>query len=256
VRASAQSFLSLFRIVDFVAVPLGERGLASVDSIDLPRLLSEHVQITGDTPPTPVASADEASGLAGYSVRVPGWLPAGATLVEAAVSGARVVQVTADTVRLQGVMDSLGITDLDVPAGLDGQTLTVNVPPMVMLRYRHDGRHTRFLQAPSPVVSLPAGVELSALGEIGLRILGLAPDEARRLAGSIDWTSTMLVPLPPTAHTFRRIDVNGHPGVAVEHQPPNQSPTNMILWSDGERVFALMSLQHMTQVMQMALSVP
>ena len=256
VRASAQSFLAMFRIVDFVAVPLGERGIASLDRIDLPNLLGEHVQIAGDAPPTPVSSAEEASAAAGYEARVPAWLPDGATLVEAAVTGARVVRVTADAARLQDVMDTLGITDLDVPPGLDGQTLTVDVPPVVMLRYRHDGRHTRFLQAPSPAVTLPGGVELAALGEIGLRILGLAPVEANQLAHSIDWTSTLLVPLPPTAQSFRRIDVNGHPGVAIEHQPPDESPTNMILWSDGDRVFALMSLQNMSQVVQMALSVP
>jgi hypothetical protein len=256
VRASAQSFLAMFRIVDFVAVPLGERSIDSLERIDLPALLSEHVQVIGDTPPTPVASAEEATAAAGYAVRVPGWLPDGATLVEAAVSGARTVRVTADAGRLHDVMDTLGIADLQVPPGLHGQTLTVDVPPVVMLRYRHDGRHTRFLQAPAPAVALPDGVDLAALGEIALRMLGLPPDEARELARSIDWTSTLLVPLPPTAQSFRRIDINGHPAVAIQHQPPEQSPTNMILWSDGDRVFALMSLQNMTQVMQMALSVP
>jgi hypothetical protein len=256
VRASAQSFLALFRIVDFVAVPLGERGIASLERIDLPGLLSEHVQVMGDAPPTPVSSAEDASAAAGYEVRVPAWLPDDATLVEAGVTGARVVRVTADTVRLQSVMDTLGITDLEVPPGLHGQTLAVDVPPVVMLRYRHGTLHTRFLQAPSPAVALPGGVELAALGEIGLRILGLAPEEARQLAHSIDWASTLLVPLPPTAQSFRRLDVNGHPAVAIQHQPPDQSPTNMILWSDGDRVFALMSLLNMSQVVQMALSVP
>jgi hypothetical protein len=215
------------------------------------------VQVTGhDGPPAPVATVEEATAAAGYAVRVPAWLPNGATLVEAGVAGWRTVRVTADAARLQQVMDTVGITDLEVPQGLDGQTLTVEVPPVVMLRWRHDGRHTRMLQAPSPVVALPTGVALAALGEIGLRLLGIAPEEARQIARDIDWTSTLLVPLPPTAQSFRRIEVNGHPGLAIEHQPPDQSPTNMLLWSDGERVFALMSLQPMSQVMQMALSVP
>ena len=33
------------------------------------------------------------------------------------------------------------------------QTLTVNVPAAVMLRYKHGTRHTRFLQAPAPMVA-------------------------------------------------------------------------------------------------------
>lgn len=256
VRASAQSFLAMFRVVDFVAVPVGERGIEALKSIDVPGLLSEHVEVLGDGgPPVPVASAEEASAVAGYEVRVPAWLPDGATLVEAGVSRPRVVRVRADAQRLEQVMDTLGITDLAVPAGLDGQTVTVNVPASVMLRFKHGNRHTRFLQAPSPEVALP-DVDLAALGEIGLRILGLAPREARQLAHGIDWTTTVLVPLPPRAQSFRRLDVNGHPGIAVGHVPPGHSPTNTVLWSDGERVFAVISLLPMQQVVQMALSVP
>ena len=256
VRASAQSFLALFRVVDFVAVPVSERGVAALKTIDLPGLVGEHVQVVGDDgPPVPVASAAEAGAVAGYEVRVPAWLPEGSTLLEAAVSKPRVVRVTADARRLEQVMDALGITDLAVPPGLDGKTLTVNVPASVMLRYEHGKRRTRFLQAPSPVVELP-DVELEALGEIGLRVLGLSPDEARTMARGIDWKTTVLVQLPPTAQSFRRIDVNGHPGLAIGHVPPGQSPTNTILWSDGERVYALISLEGMSQLMQMALSVP
>ena len=256
VRASAHSFLAMFRVVEFAAIPLNERTAASLDRIDLPRLVGEHVQIVGDDgPPAPVATIEEASAIAGYEVRVPAWLPEDATLVEAGVAGARTVRVTADAVRLAQVMDTLGITDLEVPPGLHGQTFTVDVPPAVMLRWRSGPRHTRFLQAPSPVVGLPAGLELAALGEIGLRILGLTADEARQIAQGLDWTSTLLVPVPPSAQSFRRIDVNGHPGLAIEFHPPEQAPQNMLLWSDGQRVFALMSLQGMSDVMQMALSV-
>ncbi len=257
VRASAHSFLAMFRVVEFAAVPINERTLESLDRIDLPALLSQHVEILGDDgPPAPVATVEEASAAAGYEVRVPAWLPEGATLVEAGVAGARVVRVTANAVRLEQVMDTLGITDLEVPPGLHGQTLTVDMPRAVMLRWRTGAGHTRFLQAPSPAVELPAGVDLAALGEIGLRILGLEPREARTLAQGLDWTSTLLVPVPPTAQSFRRIDVNGHPGLAIEHEPPGQSLTRMILWSDGDRVFALMSLSPMSVVVQMALSVP
>ena len=255
VRASAQSFLAMFRVVDFVAVPVSERGIAALKSIDLPGLVGEHVEVQGGGPPVPVASAEEASAVAGYEVRVPAWLPEGATLVEAAVSLPRVVRVTADARRLEQVLDTLGIDDLEVPPGLDGQTLTVNVPASVMLRYKHGTRHTRFLQVPSPAVALP-DVDLAALGEIGLRILGLSPDEARQFAHGIDWTTTVLLPLPHRAQSFRKVDVNGHPGIAVGHTPPGHSPTNTLLWSDGDRVFAVISLQGMSEVLQMALSVP
>jgi hypothetical protein len=71
----------------------------------------------------------------------------------------------------------------------------------------------------------------------------------------IDWNSTLLVPLPPLAHSFIKVDIGGNPGIAVQHQPMNESPTNMVLWSGGGRVFALVSIQEMSQVLRMANSV-
>jgi len=196
---------------------------------------------------------EQAAGAAGYAVQVPGWLPANARIIEIGVSGEGVARVTANATRLEQVMDVLGITDLDVPAGLDGQIVTVRVPRSVVIRYEHDGRRTRFFQAPSPEVSLPATVNLAALGEIGLRILGLPAAEAREFSRIIDWNSTLIVPLPSGVRSMKRVNINGNPGIAVQFT--DSSLTSMVLWSAGGRVFGLISLQEMSQVIEMANSV-
>ena len=257
VRASAQSFLALFRVAHFVALPVDTNRLDALKAkqLDIRTLIGEQVQVIQDPgPATPVLSIEQASAAAGYDVKVPGWLPANARIIEMSVTGERLARVTASGTRLQQVMDALGITDLTVPAALDGQIVTIRVPRGVMIRYEHDGRRTRFFQAPSPEVTMASGIDLPALGEIGLRILGLSRAEAHDFARVIDWNSTLIVPLPAGGlSSFRQVTINGNPGIAVEYT--DSSRTNMVLWSSGGRVFGLVSIQEMEQVLEMANSV-
>jgi hypothetical protein len=258
VRASAARFLSLFRVVNFVAVPVhpGRLEQLQAQQLDIGRLIGEHVEMVADPgPPRAVGSIDEAAAAAGIDVQLPQWLPDNSTIVETSVTGERIVRVTADAGRLQQVMEALGITDLSVPDGLDGQQVNVRVPPVVMVRYDHGGRRTRVYQAHSPQMTLPAAVDVAALGEIGLRILGLSPADAHEFAAAIDWQTTLLVPVPITASSFRQVTINGHRGIAIEHQPPDQAFTYVVLWSTGDRVFAIVSIQELPQVLAMANSV-
>jgi hypothetical protein len=156
---------------------------------------------------------------------------------------------------LQQVMDALGINDLTVPAGFDGHIVNVRVPPVAMIRYEHGKRRSRLFQARTPQLTLPGNIDVKALGEIGLRILGLAPADAKQFAEAMDWHSTLIVPVPPNASGFRQVNIGGHLGVMVEHQPRDQSPTHTIIWSTADRVFALVSIQGSEDALQMATSV-
>jgi hypothetical protein len=258
VRASVSQFLSLFRVVHFVPVPVDSTRLdrLQAEQLEIGRLIGEHVEVVVDGgKPAAVASVEEAAAAAGMTLALPQWLPEGSTIIETSVRRDHVVRVTADAVRLQQVMDALGINDLTVPEGLHGQVVNVRVPPVVMIRYEHGKRRTRLLQARAPQVTLPQSVNMQALGEIGLRILGLPAGEASQFARAIDWNTTFILPVPPTARSFRQVTISGQLGVHIEHQPPNESPTHLVLWSTGDRVFALASIDHLEHVMAMANSV-
>jgi hypothetical protein len=257
VRASAASFLALFRVSNFVAVEVDSSRLDTLKAqqLDIKSLVGENVQVVQDPGPAmAVVSIEQAAAAAGYDVKVPGWLPRDARIIEISVSGEGVARITANATRLEQVMDALGITDLRVPDGLNGQIMTVRVPRGVIVRYEHGPRRTRFFQAPSPEVTMPQGVELAALGEIGLRILGLSAADAREFSRVIDWNSTLIVPLPSGVRSMKRVEISGNPGIAVEYT--DSARTNMVLWSGGGRVFGIVSLQEMSQVLEMANSVP
>jgi hypothetical protein len=263
VRVSAQSFLALFRVVNFVAVPVDESRLTALKArqIDPPHLISEHVQVLREPgAPTVVASPEQAGSLAGMEVLLPHYLPTGMAMTEVAVKGEYAAQVTADARQLQDVMDTLSITDLSIPDGLDGQIVTVRVPPSVIVKYEQGRRVTRFYQARTPHVSFPASVDLASIGEIGLRILGLSPRDARQFSRTIDWQTTLLVPVPPMVSSFKQVDINGHGGIALERFVPSPTATNrtavhVVLWAADGRVFGIESTQRAEDVVLMADSV-
>lgn len=258
VRASVADFVSLFRVVNVVAVPVDANRLdrLEAENLELGTLIGENVEVLQDPgPPMSVGSPEAAASAAGMTLALPQWLPENTTVMESAVVGERALRVIANSTRLQQVMDALGINDLTVPAGLDGRVVNVRIPPVVMIRYDHGKRRSRLFQAHSPELTLPAGVDVQALGEIGLRILGLPAAEATQFARAIDWNTTLIVPVPPNATSFSKVNIGGRQGVLIAHQPPEQSPTNTIVWSTDDRVFALVTLLSHEQALAVANSV-
>lgn len=267
VRAAAASLLARFRIVHFVAVEVDPSRVAQLRSseIGLSDLIGDRVQVLQDPgPPVAAASPEEAGAATGLRVRVPGWLPPEVTLRATAYRGPGKVQVVADTARLQHLLDFLGIDDVHPPAALDGRTATIDVPAMVRMTYANDrGAEADFLQARSPEVALPEGVEIEALAEIGLRILGFGAEEAKRFALAIDWRSTMLVPIPSGAARFKRVDINGRPGLLIARTAPapgGASPApparelQMLIWSGDGMVYGIRGNFRDESVLRMAYS--
>lgn len=258
VRAYAQSFLAMFRVVNFVAVPVASRSASALtgEQLDLPHLLGNQIQMI-QQPGAPVAmsSVDGAGSSAGFTVSQPAFLPDGATLDQILLSGASAVRTTIDVTILQDVLQALAINDVEVPPEVNGQTMTLNVSPIVQLSYAVGTRWAHLLQALPPQVEMPASLDLERLGEIALRILGMPPTDAHTFAQEIDWHTTLLLPIPPNATRFQQVDINGHPGVQVETETPSGARRTLIFWSTGDRVFVLEGTIATRDVIQMAMSV-
>ena len=271
VRASARAFLGLFREVNFVAVPVDSgraeaiSALLESKNLDLSRLIGEQVTILSDPgPPTTVTSVAAASSASGTPVSVPSVLPSDQlVMTRITVGGERAVRVILNTERVQQVLDALSITNIEVSPALNGQSATIRIPPVVEMVWERGTdpaatsyRRVSFIQVHNPVVDLPEGIGLATFGEIGLRVLGLDALEARRLAGHIDWTSTLVVPVPPNVSDFRQVEINGARGLAmVTERKPDIPPVRIVLWSADGRVFGLLGLYELNDMVEMANSV-
>ena len=262
VRSAAEAFLDYFRVVNFAGVAFDPQRMAqlwSSSTVDLSSLIGGQVTPAAPPPP-PVAysTLDEASAAAGMPLHTPTWLPQGFTLTSIEVGGGHEFSVQGNTEKLQSVLDALGITDETVPAGLDGQTVSIQIPPVARLVYG-DGQHQVTLtQSRSPVVALPAGVDIASLAEIGLRLLGLDRSEAYRFAQSIDWRSTLLVPVPVATATFHQVEVGSGTGLVIEagsQLGPPRPAGSLVLWSNADTVYALGGPVRSTDTLQMAQSV-
>jgi hypothetical protein len=257
VRAGAQAFLDWFRVVNVAGLSFDAERLQELTSsgLDLPAILGEQVEVLQE--PSGVVSygtLEDAAVAAGARVLVPAWLPVGWERTGIEVTGESAARLTASSDKLQRVLDALAIDDIDVPVGLDGQTATVRVPPIVRITYRNGESMLGLFQARSPEVSFPTGMDLPKLAEIGLRIAGLDRDEAYRFAQSIDWRSTLIVPVPAAAASFRQVDVQGQSGLMIEPigGTDERRAGNVLLWSSDSQVFAISGSLRPSELLEMA----
>lgn len=242
VRAGAQAFLDLFRVVNVRAISFDPSRLEAIDwqNVDLPQMLGGEPEVLIDGgEPQAYDSLDAAAAAAGAPVLVPAYVPVGWERTTIVVTGEKAVRMTVDTALLEVVMEQLGIDDLAIPPGIDGESLTVHVPPVVQMTYQniqYDKLRFGVLQARTPEVAFPAGVDLASLAEIALRVLGLGDDEAYNLAQSIDWRTTLVVPVPVAEASFQQVDVAGREGLIISSANGQQ---NSLLWASESQVFAI-----------------
>jgi hypothetical protein len=250
-QATAQGFLDLFRVRRFSAIAIDPARLDQIKAtnIDFESLLSKNVNKVKDPgQPTTVADAAAASKAAGFAVQYPSSLPAGTTLRDIQVQGEGVVEITADTAKLQSLLDALQIRDVKVPVQLDGAMISVRKPPVVVMQFNTGRDPLSLLQGPSPSVALPEGVKLADLGEIALRVAGLSSSEAKSFAQNVNWNTTLLVPVPANAASFREVGVRNTTGLLITTGGTGGAPIrgadgarqhSLLLWSEGDTVFGL-----------------
>lgn len=260
VRAQAQALLDLFRVRQFVAVEFEPERLESLKSLrENPEQMvfdrREVLQEPGE--PVEVGSAAAAAGAVGYPVVSPAVLPGGLALESVHTQGEGRARMAVNAAALRTVLETLDLRDVEVPMELDGRWIEVRTAPSVTQRFANGERHAVLLQAPSPEVSLPPGADLARLGEIGLRVLGLEPAEARHLAATIDWRSTMVVPVPANAGAFRDVTVRGRKGLLVtmvraSSRGDAKREGSVLMWTEDDRVHALTGNVAAGDLMQMA----
>ncbi len=269
-RAGAQAFLEMFRVRTFAAVNVDPSRLGALEkSFPDPRGIFGEVRVVHEAG---AAQRFETPALAfaaaGFAPAEPAFLPAGLAADSAIVLDGQEFEVTLDARRLGELLASLDIRDVGIPPAYDGARMQARTSRRVGIRYRKDALEAVFMQSPNPQISLPPGLDRARLAEIGLRVIGLPADEARRFADRVDWNSTMLIPLPTGKATFRDVDVRGQRGLLIEAAeesaggpardpvPSERRPDRVLLWSNGERIFALGGNLRDYTLLEMANSVP
>jgi hypothetical protein len=228
-RAMAQRILGILRVKTVVVVPMERDFVAEGKGKLLAEVVADSVTVTKDEKPQNAATREQASQLAGYTVRLPEWRSDAPRLV---VEGEHAFEATVKQERVAMLLNIVGRTDLQLPPGLNGAKVAVDVPRSVRASYgtcperRLDPGAPRqdfsdcvvVWQAPVPTVVTVPQLDLQAIAQIGLQLTGMSAEQAASFAKTVDWTSTLAIPLPRDAATSENVKVDGVEGVLITGQ--------------------------------------
>ena len=239
-RSWAQRILQRLRVEKLAVVPVDVSAF-SPGSTDYSRgkliaqFISDSVVVTlkpGD--PTVAGSIAEASQAAGFTARTLDALGAPQRIL---VSDEGAFHMTLDRDRMAAVLEQAGHSDIQLPPGIDGATVAVHVPKSVRVLYggcsasdrppampnpagaapeANGGACIEFMEAPTPAVTIPPGLNVTALAEAGLQLAGLSAAEAHAFCQTVDWTSTLVIPIPRNGSSYQTVPVDGVNGTFVQ----------------------------------------
>ena len=251
-RALAGKLLNLFRVQQVTVLPIDSTGLESMTGdkslgSQLSKLISDSTEVT-EKPgePVVVANAKDASASAGFNVR----LPADVTPSKIYVTGSSAFKFTVNRTKAQAFIESAGRSDLVLPNSIDGAEVTVSIPANVNATFGtcpepqiekpqaktmeapRDSylNCVAFIQMPSPLVNAPDGVDVAQLAQIGLEFSGMTKEEAAAFTSTVDWTSTLVVPIPRNAATYEDVSVDGVTGKLIKRTAAQYSSEYALLW--------------------------
>jgi hypothetical protein len=241
VQALAAGFLGLFRVQQVTILPINSNTIQNLQNNQditksVSQLFSDSVTTTRPSAPSQqVADAAAASKLAGFDVRQ--WkdstLPAVIT-----VSSGQAFDFTVNRARAQQIVTALGNNTLQLPQSIDGAKISVDIPAGVNTTYgtcpamRFEGsgdgsgpvvRPTAapasdclvLLQVPSPTINTPASIDPAQLAAIGLQALGMSADQAQSFSQKVDWSTTLVIPIPTGEVSYRDVQVDGAKGYVL-----------------------------------------
>jgi hypothetical protein len=282
-RALASELLNLFRIQQVTVVPVDFTGMEQLDGAvgnNISQLISDSVTMQkepGD--PVNVPNTDEASQLAGFNVRA----PEGQTPSRISVMGSASFTITIDRAKVQAVLDEAGRNDLFLPQEVDDADVSVKIPSSVSMAFgtcpepRNESEAERernremegggspgrlyadciiFAQIPSPEVSAPASLDIDKLAQIGLEFTGMTAEEAAEFTSTVDWTSTLVVPIPRNAASNQQVSVDGVTGTLIE-RPSDDAPQFALFWVKDGIIYTIGGLGSNSQkALEIANSLP
>jgi hypothetical protein len=202
-----------------------------------------------------VPDAVTASSLAGFNAH----LIASETPAVLMVGSTIVAQMKLDRDRLQSIVDEAGRSDLLIPSSVDGAIIGVRIPAGIMASYGNcgdivarwtgqapapgaapeDATCVTLNELPSPTVSAPQAFNPAELAQIGLQFAGLSATEAANFTQTVDWTTTLVMPVLHGQTTYEKVNVNGIEAVLLRPAFAGITGRFVLVWIDNGIVYNL-----------------
>ncbi|MCD6518954.1 MAG: hypothetical protein J7M05_03400 [Anaerolineae bacterium] len=248
-RAIAHQLLSVFRVRKVAIIPLNVDTKELDQRLDtltkeLERIFPEP-QVTVDAPIQKVDSLEEAKQLAGFPVRWPSYWPEPSP-PHIQVEGRSEYTLPITGEDLATLLELAGMRP-KIPRELHG-TITVRIPAIVYLQ----GRRLTLWEVYNPSIEYPQELNPQILGEASLRLLGVPPSQARRIAKGIDWTSTFILPIPTQISRFDELEIAGAKAILLHARNPGEASPLTLLWVKDDVLYFLSGPTSSNGIIQIA----
>jgi hypothetical protein len=102
-----------------------------------------------------------------------------------------------------------------------------------------DATCVSLFEIPSPIVSAPQEIDPAQIARVALQFLGMSANDAANFTQTVDWTSTLVLPVVRGESKYTHLHVNGNEGALLRAANQNQSGHFSLMWVDNGIVFAL-----------------
>ena len=235
------------------------------------QMISDRVTRSVNEPDQGVSDAAAAGNLAGFHVQL---LSARKDPPKLVVSGEQAVNLTVDRARLQAIFNEAGHPELVVPQSLDGAAVAVDIPRAVEAEYGTCPGPTsatseiagsiagptpggtqysdcvRLREGPSPVVKVPAELDVEHLAEIGLEVAGMNSSQAHDFLRSVNWQSTLVMTVPRFLRSYQPVKVAGAQGTLLT-EASRRGPGYTLIWSKNGTVYSLVGFGDSSQAVEL-----
>jgi hypothetical protein len=236
------------------------------------QMISDKVQVETNEEDHTVPDVTSASQMAGFPVQL---LSMRKDSPELTVGGVHKIAVAVDRARLQAIATEAGHPDLALPRSIDGTTVGVQVPRSVQVQYGTcPGAATaskvvadnitgpsptttefsdcvRLREGPDPEVTVPSGLDVSGLAEIGLETAGMTPAQASDFLHTIDWKATLTLAVPRALRSYQVVKVDGTNGTLLS-MAGRRGPGYALIWTKNGIVYSLTGFGDSSQAIPLA----
>lgn len=223
------------------------------------QMISDKVDVTLNEPNAPATDRAAASTLAGFAVELP---EARKDTPKLIVGGRHALKMAVDRSRLREILKASGHPEIEVPASIDGAIFSVQIGHAVHAQYGTcPGRLTatnaiagqvietapsvgqyndcvRLAEGPSPVVNVPANLDVQKLAEVGLQAAGMSAEQSSQFFHAVDWKSVLTLSVPRQLRSYEQVKVAGVRGTLLT-LAGRRGPGYTLIWAKNGMAYSL-----------------
>lgn len=236
------------------------------------QMISDKVVVTVNEKDQSASDAATAARLAGFPVQL---LSARKDSPQLVVGGQHALNMSVDRARLQKIAKAAGHSEIVLPASLDNASVSVQIRHAVHAQYgtcpqpatatgaiasqvidtppsaTQYADCVRLSEGPSPIVNVPAGLDVTKLAKMGLEVAGMTTSQADDFFHTVDWKSTLTLTVPRQLRSYQQVKVNGVQGVLLT-MAGRRGPGYNLIWAKNGIAYALTGYGESGQAVELA----